>query len=81
MTQLLTIKQAAERLSVHPNTIRNHLTRYGAVDMNRGKSINRCIRIPEEALEEYLRGCVIQPPVTTKQARPTTKKLERRKYE
>ena len=81
MTQMLTINQAAERLNIHPNTIRNHLTQFGAVDMHGGRSKNRLIRIPEDFIEKYIQGCVIQPPVTTRQARPTIKKLERRKYE
>ena len=56
----MTINEAAAVLSVHPNTIRNHLTRFGAVDINGGESPNRCIRIPERALENYLQQCTIR---------------------
>ena len=80
MTKLLTIRDAAENLSVSINTIRSLLPKLGAVDMRNGAGKNRMIRIPEDAILAYLRGCeIVQPepiPAVTK-AKPF--RLERRR--
>lgn len=67
--QYLTIKQAAERLSVSQDTIRRRLDEFGAVDLNHGKG-KRMIRIPEDSLENP--GCRI--------ARPTIIKVHQTKF-
>lgn len=69
MTNYLTINDAAKRLSVSVNTIRSMLTKLGAVDLKRGNGKNRMIRIPEEAIEAYLRGCAIPRPVSIAELR------------
>ena len=79
MTRLLTVEEAAEQLSVHPNTVRAMLPKLGAVDLSRGEGKRRLIRIPEAALEAYLRECEILRPATAKRAPKTTWKLERRR--
>ena len=61
--QYLTIAQAAEMLGVHANTVRRMLPQLGAVDLTRGRGGKRLIRIPEAALQRYLRGCLIPPPM------------------
>lgn len=78
MTRLLTIEEAAEAMSVHPNTIRSLLPRLGAVDLNQGRAGRRLIRIPEKNLEAYLRDSVILPPLPARQKR-TSYTLERRR--
>ena len=78
MTRLLTIDEAADALGVHPNTIRGMLPRLGAVDLNQGRAGKRLIRIPEKAIEAYLRECVILPPMPVRQKRPSYT-LERRR--
>ena len=69
MGRLMTIQQAAELLSVSEDTIRRMLPKLGAVDLAGGKGGKRLIRIPETALNKYLRECEILPPL----------KIERRK--
>lgn len=78
MTKLLTIDEAAEAMSVHPNTVRSLLSRLGAIDLNQGRKGKRLIRIPEKNIEAYLRESVILPPMPKRTARPTYK-LERRR--
>ena len=73
----LTINAAAEALSVHPNTIRNHLTEFGAVDMHGGRSKNRLLRIPETVIDSIIRERAIRDPITKVAAKPSYK-LERR---
>ena len=63
MGKYLTIQQAAEMLAVSTDTIRRMLPKLDAVDMTDGKAGRRLIRIPERALEAYLNGCRILPPV------------------
>ena len=79
MTRLLTIDEAAVALNVHPNTIRAMLPRLGAVDLHRGSKGKRLIRIPERAIEAYLRECEILPPVPARRTARPTYKLERRR--
>ena len=62
MDRLLTIDQAAERLSVSPGTVRQLLPRLGAVDLNQGGKGRRLIRIPESGLLQFLNGSVIPAP-------------------
>ena len=69
MTNYLTINDAAKRLSVSVNTIRSMLTKLGAVDLKRGNGKNRMIRIPEDSILEYLRGCAIPRPVSIAELR------------
>lgn len=59
--QYLTIEQTAEMLAVHPNTIRRMLPQLGAVDLTMGAKGKRLVRIPERAVEIFLRDCTIQP--------------------
>lgn len=79
MTRLLTVEEAAEQLSVHPNTVRAMLTKLGAVDLSGGQGKRRLIRIPEAALEAYLRECEIMRPTPEKKTPKTTWRLERRR--
>ena len=60
MQRYLTINQAAEALSIHPNTIRNHLQEFGAVDLHNGRSQNRLLRIPEAVIDGILRDGAIR---------------------
>lgn len=69
MTRFLTIDEVAEVLSVHPNTVRKLLPDLGAVDLSNGKGDRRTIRIPETALNAYLRDCVILPPIPARRRR------------
>ena len=78
MTRLLTIEEAAEAMSVHPNTIRSLLPRLGAIDLNQGRKGNRLIRIPEKGIEAYLRDSIILQPLPIRQKKPSYK-LERRR--
>lgn len=66
MGRLMTIQQAAELLSVSEDTIRRILPKLGAVDLAGGRGGKRLIRIPETALNKYLRECEILPPLTIK---------------
>lgn len=59
----LTIQQAAEMLGVSTDFVRRKLPELGAVDLNRGASDRRMIRIPETAINAYLRGCEIMKPL------------------
>lgn len=59
--QYLTIEQTAEMLNVHPSTVRRMLPQLGAVDLAVGMKGKRLVRIPERAVETYLRDCTIQP--------------------
>lgn len=61
--QYLTIEKTAEMLAVHPNTIRRMLPQLGAVDLTNGRGGKRLVRIPERAVEIYLRDCAILPPI------------------
>lgn len=84
MTRLLTIDDTAALLSVSVNTVRSLLPQLGAVDIRRGTGRNRTIRIPEESIQAYLRGCgICQPPSNEelrREAKPTKPfRLERRK--
>ncbi len=47
MSRLLTVKEVAERLRVHPMTVRRHI-KSGRL---RSTHIGRAVRIPEEAVE------------------------------
>lgn len=69
MEEYLTISEAAKRLSVHPNTIRNHLTEYGAVDLHGGRSRNRLLRIPASVINSILRERMILPPIRRRERR------------
>ena len=79
MEKHLTIAQTAEKLGVHENTVRRMLPMLRATDLTHGRGKRRMIRIPEDAVEEYLREGLILPPDTTKPARPTTYHFERRR--
>lgn len=82
MTQYLTIRDAAEKLSVSVNTVRSLLPKLGAVDMRNGARKNRMIRIPEDAILAYLRGCeIVQPEIIVPTVVQINKpfRLERRK--
>ena len=57
--KLLTIEQTAEILNVHPDTVRRMLPRLDAKDLTQGTKGKRIIRIPETALNKYLRDCTI----------------------
>ena len=61
MTRLLTIEQVAEMLNVHPNTIRRRLPELGAIDIAKGMKGKRLVRIPERAVEIFIRDCAILP--------------------
>ena len=63
MSRYLTIQQAADMLGVSVDTIRRMLPRMRAVDLMGGRSGKRLIRIPETALNAYLRECEILPPL------------------
>ena len=76
--RLLTIDQAAERLSVSKTTIMTMLEQLGAVDLTQGKGKKRLIRIPEASMDKYIRECAIcsqTEPVTA--SRPW--RIERRR--
>ena len=79
MQQYLTIQQAAERLAVDEKTIRRMLTRIGAVNMARPGARRRLIRIPEDALERFLQGCAIRPPMPMATRNVTEIRFERRR--
>ena len=79
MTQYMTIGQAAERLAVDHKTVRRMLESIGAVDVGRPGAKRRTIRIPEEALERFLRGREITKAVTAQRAVGTTYYFERRR--
>lgn len=81
---LLTIDQAAQRLQVHPETIRRHLLKGKLRGLKRGK----LWRVPESAIEE------VTPTATTSKAapklyaapvssniRPTAEEIARRRAE
>lgn len=53
--RLLTVKEAAERLQFHENTVR-HLVRIGELAAHRRKGKCSHIRITEAALDDYLHG-------------------------
>ena len=59
--QYLTIEQTAEMLNVHPSTVRRMLPQLGAVDLAMGMKGKRLVRIPERAVQIFLRDCTIQP--------------------
>ncbi len=69
MNRYLTIQQAAEMLSISTDTIRRMLPELGAVDLAGGKGGKRLIRIPETALNQYLRECEILPPMKIERMR------------
>ena len=76
----LTIRDAADALSVSVNTVRAMLPRLGAVDLKGGSGKNRMIRIPEDAITEYLRGCEICEPAEVRPVTPMKPfRLERRR--
>ncbi len=77
MQRYLTIKAAAEALSVSQDTIRRILPKLGATNVTGGK--NRLIRIPEAALEAWLAGNAITPPVKADRIPATGWKLEKRR--
>ena len=77
--KLLTIRDAAAALSVSVNTVRSMLPKLGAVDLKRGGGKNRQIRIPEEAIIAYLRGCEIMDPLPEQVITNRPFWLERRK--
>lgn len=80
MTNYLTIRDAAEKLSVSINTLRSLLPKLGAVDMRGGAGKNRMIRIPEDAILAYLRGCeIVQPALEPAENTPRVFRLERRR--
>ena len=87
MTNYLTIRDAAEKLSVSINTIRSLLPQLGAVDMRGGAGKNRMIRIPEDAILAYLSGCEIPRPLSfaelqelaAEEENPKPFRLERRR--
>lgn len=80
MTNYLTIRDAAEKLSVSINTIRSLLPKLGAVDMRGGAGKNRMIRIPEDAILAYLRGCeIVQPDQEPAAITQKVFRLERRR--
>ena len=72
LTNYLTINEAAKRLSVSVNTVRSLLTDLGAVDVLRGRGKKRMIRIPEDSILAYLRGCEIPKPVSLADLRKLT---------
>ena len=74
MSRLMTIQQAAEMLGVSTDFVRRKLPELGAVDLNRGASDRRMIRIPETAINAYLRGCEIMKPLPMRRVH-----IERRK--
>ena len=78
MNRYLTIEAAAEALSVSQDTIRRMLPQLGAVDLAGGRGGKRLIRIPEKSLEQYLRDCVILPPIRLERHRRETLNLQRR---
>lgn len=55
MGALLTIQAVAERMNVHPNTVRRMLPRLGAVDISAPGAGRRTLRIPEASLERFIR--------------------------
>ena len=59
--KLLTLEEAADALGVHKNTLRSLLPKIGYVDLNRGKTQRRLIRIRESDLAAYVARCAIQP--------------------
>lgn len=75
----LTIQQTAEALAVSEDTVRRMLPKLGAVDLSGGRGGKRLIRIPEKSLEQYLRDCVILPPIQLERNRRATLNLQRRK--
>lgn len=83
MKELYTVNQAAAMLNVSVNTVRSLLPQLGAVDIRRGTGKNRTIRIPEESIQAYLRGCKICPPPSKEElqaAKPAKPfRLERRR--
>ena len=79
MTHYLSIEETAAALGVHTNTVRRMLPKLGATDLTHGNGKRRLIRIPETAVEAYLREGLILPPDTTKPAPPTTYHFERRR--
>ena len=78
MQRYLTIKAAAEALSVSQDTIRRILPKLGATNVV-GGSGNRLIRIPETALEAYLASNTITPPATATKAPAQGWNIERRR--
>ena len=79
MENYLTIGQAAEKLAVDHKTIRRMLVRLGAVNVAEPGAKRRLIRIPEESLERFLRGCEIKPQTTATRAKEATFHFERRR--
>lgn len=80
MQRFLTIRDAAAALDVSVNTLRSMLPKLGAVDLKYGAGKNRMIRIPEDAILAYLRGCEIGEPVQIEPAAKVKEfRLERRR--
>ena len=79
MQNFLTIKRAAEMLSVDEKTVRRMLPRLEAVNMATPGARKRLIRIPVDALERFLQGCVIPEAIAIHMAKAEPIYFERRK--
>jgi excisionase family DNA binding protein len=52
---LLTVAEAADRLRVHPDTVRRRI-RAGLVRAHKAPGRNGHVLVPEEAIQEYLKA-------------------------
>lgn len=82
--KLLTMKDAAEAMSISLNTLRRLLPKLGAVDLLEGNGKYRMIRIPEEGILAYMATCTINAPASLQELKEMQKdkkptKLPRRK--
>ena len=78
--RLYTVAQTADLLAVSQKTVRALVDRYEleAVDLRQGKGGKRLIRIPETAVDRYIRSSAIAP-VINKRAPRREWHLERRR--
>lgn len=76
MGRILTVEQAAEKMQVKPNTIRQWL-KQGKIP---GRKFGRIYRIPEDELEKTTAGAQVEQPQMDEEARREFVRSLRGKY-